>query len=105
MGELYISAHKHSSSPDNHVEVILPPAGNACGGSLVNKKFEEFLEDLVNDKGFTQYIDTGDETLKTTHQARLNELVNDTLSNRREFLVRKEGKEASFPFVFHTFLS
>ena len=103
-GTVDISAHRLSSSPDIHVEVILPPAGNDCGGSMVNKKFAEFLEELVDDKGFTQYVDTGDETLNTTHKARLNELVNDTFEQQKRIFGEKggEGSKLSIrlPYTF-----
>ena len=103
-GTVDISAHRLSSSPDIHVEVILPPAGNDCGGSMVNKKFAEFLEELVDDKGFTQSVDTGDETLNTTHKARLNELVNDTFEQQKRIFGEKggEGSKLSIrlPYTF-----
>ena len=103
-GTVDISAHRLSSSPDEHVEVILPPAGNDCGGSMVNKNFAEFLEELVDDKGFTRYIDTGDETTKATHKARLNELVNDTFERQKRIYGEKggEGSKLSIrlPYTF-----
>ena len=91
-GTVDISAHRLSSSSDEQVEVILPPAGNDCGGSMVNKKFAEFLEELVDDKGFTRYVNIGDRTQKTTHKARLNELVNDTFETQKRLFGEKGGQ-------------
>ena len=100
-GTIDISAHRISSSPEQHIKVILPPAGNDYGGSMVNKKFAEFLGELVEDKTFSEFIDTGDETVKATHRARLNELINDTFERQKKKMERREGREARFPFVFH----
>ena len=55
-GTVDISAHRISSTPEQHIEVILPPAGNDCGGSMVNKKFAEFLGELVGDKTSSQFV-------------------------------------------------
>ena len=103
-GTVDISAHRFSSSPEEHIEVILPPAGNDCGGSMVNKNFAEFLGELVGDKTFSRYIDNGDETLKATHRARLNELINDTFERQKRIFGEKggEGSKASIrlPYTF-----
>ena len=91
-GTVDISAYQVSSSPEEHIEVILPPAGNDCGGSMVNKKFTEFLGELVEDKTFSQYIDTGDETVNATHRAELNELINDTFETQKRIFGEKVGE-------------
>ena len=91
-GTVDISAHRFSSSPEQHIEVILPPAGNDCGGSMVNKNFEEFLGELVGDKTFSEFIDTGDETVNATHRAKLNELINDTFERQKRIFGEKGGK-------------
>ena len=102
-GTVDTSAYQISSAPEQHIEVILPPAGNDCGGSMVNKKFAEFLGELVGDKEFSQYIDTGDETVKVTHRARLNELINDTFETQKRIFGKKiEGGRVSIrlPYSF-----
>ena len=91
-GTVDISAHRISSSPEEHIETILPPAGNDCGGSMVNKKFAEFLGELVGDKTFSQYIDTGDETLNATNRARLNELIDDTFETQKRIFGEQGGE-------------
>ena len=48
-GTVDISAHRVSSTPDRHIQVVHPPTGNNCGGSRVNKEFETFLGELVNE--------------------------------------------------------
>jgi len=91
-------------SPVQYVDVILPPAGNNSGGSMVNRNFAEFLEELVDDKGFTRYIDTGDETLNTAHKAGLNLLVNEKFEQQKTMFGSKggEGNKLSIrlPFSF-----
>ena len=103
-GTVDISAHRISSTPEQHIEVILPPAGNDCGGSMVNKKFAEFLGELVGDKTFSQYVETGDETVKATNRARLNELINDTFERQKRIFGEKggEGSKVSIrlPYTF-----
>ena len=103
-GTVDISAHRISSSPEQHIEVILPPTGNDCGGSMVNKKFAEFLGELVGDNTFSQYLDTDDKTLKATHRARLNELIDDTFERQKIIFgeKREEGGRVSIrlPYSF-----
>ena len=90
-GTVDITAYRISSSPEKHIEVVLPAIGNDCGGSMVNKNFEKFLGELVDDKTFSQYIDTGDETSKATHRARLNELINITFERQKIIFGEKGG--------------
>ena len=90
-GTVDIIAYRISGSPEQHIEVILPAIGNDCGGSMVNKKFEKFLGELVGDRRFSQYIDTGDETLNATHRARLNELINITFERQKIIFGEKGG--------------
>ena len=90
-GTVDITAYRISSSPEEHIEVILPAIGNDCGGSMVNKKFEKFLGELVGDRTFARYIDTGDEALKATHRARMNELINITFERQKIIFGEKGG--------------
>ena len=93
-GTVDISAYRISGSFEQHIEVILPPTGNDCGGSMVNKKFEEFLGELVEDKMFSEYIDTGNETVKATNRAKLNELIHITFE-RQKIIFGEKGGEGS----------
>jgi len=50
--------------------VINAPAGNDCGGSSVNKNdFLKFLETLVGDKDFSEYMATSDESTNASKSA------------------------------------
>ena len=75
-GTVDISAHKVSSTPDQHIQVVHPPTGNEYAGSRVNKEFKAFLGRLVNDKKFTRYVQTNDPLTNARHSTELNELVN-----------------------------
>ena len=90
-GTVDITAYRISSSPEEHIEVILPAIGNDCGGSMVNKNFEKFLGELVGDRTFARYIDTGDEALKVTHRAMMNELINITFERQKIIFGEKGG--------------
>ena len=90
-GTVDISAHKVSSTPDRHLQVVHPPTGNDCGGSRVNKEFEAFLGRLVNDKKFTRYVQTNDPLTNARHSAILNELVNMTFEQQKVIFGSKGG--------------
>ena len=90
-GTVDISAHRLSPTPDRHVQVVHPPTGNDCGGSRVNKKFEKLLESLVDDKGFSKYLQSRDPVTNAKHSADLNELVNKTFEEQKVIFGRKGG--------------
>ena len=90
-GTVDISAHKVSSTPDRHLQVVHPPTGNDCGGSKVNKEFEKFLETLVDDNGFSKYLQSRDPVINANHSADLNELVNKTFEEQKVIFGSKGG--------------
>ena len=90
-GTVDISAHKLSSIPDRHIQVVHPPTGNDCGGSRVNKEFEQFLEKLVNDKGFARYLQNNDPVTNAKHSADLSELINETFEEQKIIFGNKGG--------------
>ena len=65
----------YSIDDDDHICVIDKPSGNDYGGTRVNEKFSQFLESLVNDSGFKQYLSVRDPQLQQQHKADLNKLV------------------------------
>jgi len=89
-GTVDISAHHVSSTPDRHMKVINTPSGNDCGGSSVNKNFLKFLESLVGDKDFSEYIATSDKSTNASNAAYLNELGNTTFEKQKRLFARKE---------------
>ena len=90
-GTVDISAYRVSPTPDQHIQIMHPPTGNNCGGSRVNKGFEEFLEDLVSDKGFLRYLKKNDLVTNATHSADFNELVNKNFEDQKVMFGVKGG--------------
>ena len=90
-GTVDISAHRVSSTADRYIQVVHPPTGNDCGGSRVNKEFETFLGELVNDEGFSRYLKTYDPLTNAKHSADLNELVNMTFEEQKMLFGSKGG--------------
>ena len=90
-GTVDISAHRVSSNPDRHVQVVHPPTGNDCGGSKVNKNFENFLESLVDDKGFSKYLQSKNPVTNAKHSTDLNELVNRIFEDQKVIFGRRGG--------------
>ena len=62
------------------VEVLSIPTGNASGGTQVNEKFSELLQEVVSDPNFSRFISSGDEAY---NQTILNKLL------YREFELQK----------------
>ena len=77
-GTVDISAHKVVNYKSGHpiVEETVPCAGNDCGGTKVNGEFVKFLEALVDDIGFTRFLDTPDRCTNVRNRCEFNNLVN-----------------------------
>ena len=71
-GTVDIASH---SIAGGRIAEIAAPAGNFCGGTTVNEKFSEFLQDLVDDPGFSHYIQGHTLEVQTQHKADLNRLL------------------------------
>ena len=91
-GTVDISLHQVTSAPDYHIDVIKPPAGNDCGGSMVNKEFMKFLEKLVDDRGFHRLLDTDNEVEKAKNMAYLKEIELDIFEKQKNIFADKGGK-------------
>ena len=89
-GTVDISAHCLIEGADRHIRIIEPPTGNSCGGILVNKQFRNFLEILVQDKGFKSFLATSDSCLNARNQAYFNELINETFEIQKILFGNKE---------------
>ena len=57
----------------------------------MNKEFEKFLGRLVNDKGFSMYLQSRDPVINAKHSADLNQLVNRTFEDQKVIFGRKSG--------------
>ena len=103
-GTIDISAYRVSSSTDRHIQIVHPPTGNDCGGSCVNKAFQDFLGELVNDKKFSRYLRTNDPETDANHAAALNDLINRTFEDQKLIFGNKGGVGSKLtirlPFTF-----
>ena len=50
IGECTVDVTVYRHDQGKSVRVITPPAGNACGGTMVNREFSMFLQEIVEDK-------------------------------------------------------
>ena len=82
-GTVDILAHDISGGADKHIRVIYPPTGNDSGGTQVNKGFCSFLENLVEDTGFTKFLDTSDKYANAKNQSLFNKLINETFEQEK----------------------
>ena len=60
---------------DGHICVVDKASGNDWGGTRVNEKFAEFMETIVSDPGFSQYVAVPDLQQQQQHKADLNKLI------------------------------
>ena len=58
---------------EGHICMVDKPSGNDWGGTRVNEKFAQFLETIVDDPGFKQYI--SHQQLQQQHKADLYKLI------------------------------
>ena len=82
----------HTAATRDQIKVVQPPTGNDCGGSRVNKQFQIFLGNLVDDKEFTAFINTGDAESDAKNTALIGELVNETFEKQKTFFGSKMKK-------------
>ena len=57
------------------VKVIIPPVGNNCGGAMVNREFAKFLQGIVDDSGFAQFLESANSSQLACKKATLNALL------------------------------
>ena len=90
-GTVDISAYCVNPYPEKSIDVINPPTGGAYGGAKVNQNFKDFLEDLVEDKGFSLYLDDSDPIVNAKRAAFLRDLLNETFEVQKQIFGRKGG--------------
>ena len=84
-----ISAYRASPTPQQHIQVVHRSTGNDCLG--INKEFEMFLEGLVNDEGFSKYLQTNDPVTKVKHSTDLSDLINKMFKEQMVIFGSKGG--------------
>lgn len=76
-GTVDISVYKIATVGNRqHIEMVQPPSGNEFGGSKVNQNFQNFLELIVKDRGFSRYINGPNENQNVKHRAHLHQITN-----------------------------
>lgn len=58
-----------------HLCVKDKASGNDCGGKRVNEQFSKFLQTIVSDPNFSQYLHVSSVQLQQQHRADLNKLI------------------------------
>ena len=81
------------------------PTGNEWGGTRVNRKFMDFLGDLVSDKGFRSFVDDIDDPKKRVrNKATLEEIENVLFEQQKTYFgdkgVASESAAIKLPYPF-----
>ena len=93
-GTVDISAHKVIGyvglQKGPIVEELHPPVGNDCGGAKVNQAFVTFLERLVSDIGFSNFVETCDPEANARNNFELNQVINVAFEEQKQVFGRME---------------
>ena len=90
---------------DGHICVVDKASGNDWGGTRVNEKFAEFMETIVNDPGFAQYVAVPDPQLQQQHKADLNKLIyNEFEQQKIIFGDEEEMKNPAVMYIPNSFM-
>ena len=92
-GTVDITAHRVDST--GAIDVVLPPTGNDCGGTQVNRNFEKFLGLLVDDPKFNTFYPEDDEMKAAAHRAVLDKIVNETFEDHKQYFGNNFHQESS----------
>ena len=83
----------------DRIRVIDKASGNDWGGTRVNEKFAQFLETIVDDPGFTQYISVLDPHLQQQHKADLNKLIYSKFEQQKIIFGDEDNDDNRIPAV------
>ena len=86
-----IQINHRDSKP--HMEVLHKPCGGAWGGTKVNLEFKRFLESLISDSNFKQYIKTECKTKNATHQTELDSIIHEAFESQKTLFGDKDLSE------------
>ena len=90
-GTVDISAHtvlRYDKNGSPLVEELHPPVGNDFGGTRVNQEFKQFLERLLNDLGFSRFVETSDTEVNIRNRCELNHLINVVFEEQKQIFGR-----------------
>lgn len=91
-GTVDMCVHQYRKLPQPHITEAYPSSGNDYGGAKVNNEFEEFLEDLVNDKHFKRFLSTSSDKVNAKNLTSLNQLLNETFEKKKVRFGDKEQR-------------
>ena len=92
-GTVDVSAHRVSTSPSLTVEELHHPVGNDWGGLQVNTQFSIFLQKLVNDRNYVQYLHVNDQEARVTNRFDLDEMINVSFESQKQLFGRTKQKD------------
>ena len=78
---------------DGHICAVDKASGNDWGGTQVNEKFAQFMETIVKDPGFSQYVSVRDLELQQQHKADLNKLIYGEFEKQKIIYGKEENME------------
>ena len=79
--------------------VIDKADGNEWGGTRVNEQFSKFLQTLVNDPDFKQYLNVSDVQLQQQHRADFNKLVYESFEQQKILFGSEDNDDKRVPAV------
>ena len=71
--------------------------GNDWGGTRVNEQFSKFLQTVVDDRDFRQYLHVPDAQLQQQHKADLNKLIYESFEEQKIFFGDEDNDEKRNP--------
>ena len=74
----------HGLTLEGNIDVLSSPEGNLSGGFAVNKEFQSFMSKLVDDKGFSRYLSTGNQEDDVENTLHLRSIVYDEFEDEKK---------------------
>ena len=98
-GKTNVNITSYRIDQDGHIRVVDKFNNNDCGGMQVNEKFAQFLETIVHDPGFKQYVAVPDLQLQQQHKADLNKLIYGEFEQQKCIFGDEANDDQTFPAV------
>jgi len=86
---------------EGHISVKGKASGNDWGGTRVNEQFSKFLQTIVSDTNFRQYLHVPDVQLRQQHRADLNKLIYESFEQQKLHFGDEDDDEKRNPAVIH----
>ena len=75
--------------------------GNDWGGTRVNEQFSRFLQTLVDDHEFTQYLNVSDVQMRHQHRADFNKLIYESFEQQKMLFGDEDDDDKRVPAVIN----